>query len=336
MFSGRTSRSGHPGTTQFILLDKSAKSFSVLERERDEKNAKAMAKSEEDFENVKTRDKVFMKFCHFLGEMRTFSGSLSQLENEFSYIPNMTNLSSKNYSKFELEAAEERFGMWLKFNESNIGNVKLYIESFDSFKTQLMIDYQNKSIIKNVCVYVQKAKEELKKNNHENAIKYCTKAIEIDDKFSENAYYIRGYSKLALRGSKSTNELITEVTKDLHSARKLFELRIEELFIILNSCQADGTSNLQMQISRKQNLWNIQISTINKAIGYDKESLAMQIKNIETQKEKLNKSLQNFRLKEDLERNLQEIKQIIDNYQDVESEEFSRLCNQRDDLNFKI
>ena len=72
---GRTSRTGNPGTSQFVLLDPELSTLKALQLERDDLNVESFKSAAEDMKKIIMRAKVFSKALQVFGNHKRFRKS---------------------------------------------------------------------------------------------------------------------------------------------------------------------------------------------------------------------------------------------------------------------
>lgn len=280
---GRTSRTGNPGTSQFVLHDLKNRSVEELRTKRDMQNDRAFQNAAKEVKNVLLRATVFQKFCQLLD------------------FPKAEVSDSDTPEDIVKSAIEERFGIWLKMNEEFINNENEYLRKFSEFEDVLRNDKISGESVKSPFYFIQSARLFINNKKFESAIKECSKAITLDRNYAENAYYNRGYARLALKSSNSV--FINDAIEDFGKARDLIEKREKELQIVQQSCSTESTE-LTQQLARKLNLYNAQKSAINQAIGYDIKDLETQLKNLQKYKTSMESDLKDFVSLEELQKKL--------------------------------
>ncbi|CAF1368755.1 unnamed protein product [Didymodactylos carnosus] len=249
---GRTSRTGNKGTGQFILFEKRENNFNELKEIGNMQEENGIAKAKKEIERVTIKDCIFAEFCKLLDE-----------------IDNGTDDEKNNaHIKIKIRAVEDRFGIWLKIEEINmIEKTKQEIlDEFEKFKQQILDDKKQNKLIKNPYFYVLTGNKLLNEKKHKQAIDEYTKAIEMDKNFQANAYYNRGYAKLAEYGcnTKKYKQEIDGAINDFKQAKEI----IEEFELMLNIIQkASDSEALSEQVRHKLALFGTQKNTIDMAIG---------------------------------------------------------------------
>ncbi|XP_041981768.1 uncharacterized protein LOC121735157 [Aricia agestis] len=279
---GRTSRKGNKGTSQLVIHDPQGfGEIKAIRALRDKKEANAMSQASETVKKIKTKDTIFRSFCEILNK-----------------IVDPHNDLQETYQT----AAEERFAIWLVINTEH-GIEKDVHERFETFKKEILNDYQNNCLIKNPCMYINLGNKYLAKKEYEKAILKYNQAIILDKNFSEFAYYNRARSYLAKYGSdmKENEHFINEAIKDLENTRKLIVEKEYALHLLQTASQGEVFSE---QVSHKLNLYNYIKNTIDLAIGPDVKALNEQTKRIT---EELKKPDLETDVKSKLEESLKEL-----------------------------
>lgn len=261
---GRTSRKGNKGTSQFVINDPQGfGDMKVIRAFRDKKEANTMAQASETVKKIKIKDQIFQSFCELLDKIVE---------------------SDDDLQKTNRTAAEERFAIWLVMNTEH-GLEKDVHEQFETFKKEILNDYQNNCLIKNPCMHINLGNKYLAKKEYDKAILKYDRAIILDHNFSEYAYYNRARSCLAKYGSNiSKNEyFINEAIRDLEKTRELIVEKEYALHLLQTASQGEVFSE---QVSHKLNLYNHIKNTIDLAIGPDVKALNEQTNRI---KEELKK-----------------------------------------------
>ena len=300
---GRTSRKGNKGTGQFIVfITNSNDDFEQLKKQRDDEEKRELQYAKKQMDEVLIKDEIFESFRKLLDNVNDNDCLLEK----FSKDP---------ISKIKLRAVEERFAIWLKMEdqiEKNDMKTK-----FKEFEKQILLNKQNNKLIQNPYFHILIGNEFLEMNISEKytrAIEEFTKAIELDKDFPiPNAYYNRGYARLAQYKDDIHHEQITEAINDFTKARKI----IEDIFEpSLNIIQQASTNSevLSEQVAHKMTLYGIQKNTIEIAIGQD----------ITSQIEELNKEKQERR--DATGRRGKEIEQQLENLKKEKPPQFQRIA----------
>ncbi|CAF3462152.1 unnamed protein product [Rotaria socialis] len=248
---GRTSRTGNKGTSQFILLEKSEFEFNELRKIRNLNEEDELKQAEIKIKKVLINDAIFAEFCKLLDEID---------DKDDPFIKN------KN------RAVEERFGIWLKMQEDNIAkstNEEKILEEFKQFRKEILDDKIKKKLIQNPYFHVLIGNQLLEKEKYIDAIKEFSRAIELDENFQANAYYNRGYARIAAYGGnvKKNKAKIEEAISDFRQAKKIIEDNLEPMLHIIQT--ASGSEALSEQVSHKMTLFGMQKNAIEMAIGAD-------------------------------------------------------------------
>ncbi|XP_076279535.1 uncharacterized protein LOC143208734 [Lasioglossum baleicum] len=257
---GRTSRTGNPGTSQFILCN-SETDIAKLRKNRYEKEETALRNAEKEIEIVTAKDEIFQKFCQ---------------------LTDLINGRNTFVKKIEMTAVEERFAIWLKMHSDEIkdGSKSDFFKSFESFREDILRDDENGKLIRNPYMFVKIGNKYMDIKQYENAISEYTLAIEMDPHFAEHAHYNRGYAYIANYGGNATEnkDFIDKAIDDLKTARTLIGEREHNLHLMQYASEGEVFSK---QISDKLSLYNIQRSAIDLAIGPDINSIDQKIKEYE-------------------------------------------------------
>ncbi|CAF3657980.1 unnamed protein product, partial [Rotaria socialis] len=123
---GRTARQGQCGTAQLILNRESIRKrlgscneirhVEEIKKLRDQVETAYLNRfKNQELEQIRTKDKLFTKFCDLLKEIRVNDNSSSSLSSSMERF----NISAKYYveqthRKYQLESVVERWGIWLK------------------------------------------------------------------------------------------------------------------------------------------------------------------------------------------------------------------------------
>lgn len=313
---GRTSRTGNKGTGQFILLIKNFNNdFEKLKKIRDEEEEAALASAKKQIKKVVTKDEIFGLFCKLLDKIDD-SNSLLQLSIQ------------KSISKIKLRAVEERFGIWLKMEEAatyNIDEEQIKHDemkkNFEIFEKQILQNKKSDELIQNPYFHILIGNEYLamnKTDKYDQAIEEFTKAIELDEYFQVNAFYNRGYARIAQYGNDIQHEQITKAIDDLKQANKRIEENFEPLLSIIQQASTNSEA-LSEQVTHKMTLYGVQKNTIEMAIGQD---ITSQIKVLEKEKQEQ---------KDAIERSRKEIDQQLENLEKEKTqiERINELKNEK-------
>jgi preprotein translocase subunit SecA len=257
---GRTSRTGNKGTSQFILLEKNAYDINELKRIRDKKEENEIKESEMKIKKVTIKDDVFAEFCKLLNE----------IENKTDFT-----------MKIKIRAIEDRFGIWLRIQDEIIEKTTdkdKILKNFEKFKKEIFDDKENNRLIKNPCFHVLIGNDLVNQKKYQAAIEEFSRAISLDEYFQANAYYNRGYARIAEYGGypKSHRQKIEEAIEDFKKAKRIIEENFEPMLHIIQ--KASSSEALSEQVSHKMNLFGVQKNAIEMAIGadVDKEIAALE------------------------------------------------------------
>ena len=192
------------------------------------------------------------------------------------------------------EVSEERFGFWLKTYEQNIVDPDNYMRLFEQFEAIMRNDASNGRLVGNPFYYVISGKEYLNQKQFDKAENQFTKAIGMDLRFAANGFYNRAFALIANYGKSSETSKIDQAISDFKQARKILQKRKDDLHIIQMASKGNESSELFNQVNRKVHLLEIQVSAINRAIGYDHESLRRDINELNKHKSDMQAHIDNF------------------------------------------
>ncbi|CAF4924503.1 unnamed protein product, partial [Rotaria sp. Silwood2] len=149
------------------------------------------------------------------------------------------------------------------------------------FRKEILDDKKNNRLIRNPYFYVLNGNQWLDQKKYLEAIEEYTQAIKLDASFQVNAYYNRGYARIAHYGGNANKykSQIEEATNDFKKAKEIIEDNLEPMLHIIQ--KASNSEALSEQVSHKMTLFGIQKNTIEMAIGTDVEK---EIKALESQK----------------------------------------------------
>ncbi|CAF4292542.1 unnamed protein product [Rotaria sp. Silwood2] len=260
---GRTSRKGNKGTSQFILLEKNEYEFNILRQIRSRNEEDELEKAETKIKKVTINDAVFAEFCKLLDDINDNSDASVQIKSR---------------------AVEDRFGIWLKMQEDNISKVtdeQKILEEFEHFKQKILQDKASNRLIRNPYFYVLIGNDFLHMKEYQEAIDAFTQALELDRYFQANAYYNRGYARIAEYGGKAKKNR-HEIDKAIEDFKKAKEIINDEMEPMLHVIQkASNSEALSEQVDHKMTLFRIQKNAIEMAIGAD---VNQEIKDLENQR----------------------------------------------------
>lgn len=252
----RTGRTGNPGTSQFVLFarDKNI-DINNLKENHEIKEQEFMEKSEKDINVVSIKDDIFVQLRDFLNQEKGRSIELREIERM---------------------ALEERFAIWMG-SKINTEPAKDILKNFQQFGITILKDDQYGQLIKNPYLCIKIGNIYVNLNEYKRAIDEYTLAINLDENCSENAYFNRGYAYIAEYGNDIKNPNIDAAISDFNKARSLIKQRESDL-CILQCCS--NNEIFSKQITNKLNLYNIQTTAIDEAIGSDIESIDKQLQEI--------------------------------------------------------
>jgi|GEM_PF-2411674 len=280
--TGRTSRTGNKGTAQFILLDRTRSKIKILKDHRDKQETDDIKKAEAEMRKVTIKDFWFKGFCDLLSIIAP---------------------TKEERKDSKSRAVEERFGIWLKLqetiiNEQSVISEDQQLEMFNKFKEEILADKGQAKLIQNPFFHILKGNELLKDGQNRTktieAIAEYTKAIELDSYFAFNAYYNRGFAKIAAYGQDRTNykQEIASAVNDFKEARRIIVEHLEPLLSLIQ--KTSYSQCLSEQVQHKLALYNMQKEAIGAAIGQGVGSgrqLIDKLKAQITQGEKENKQI---------------------------------------------
>ncbi|CAF1345422.1 unnamed protein product, partial [Didymodactylos carnosus] len=164
-----------------------------------------------------------------------------------------------------------------EINQTNIPHIKHKIRAVED-----RFDKENDKLIENPHFYVLIGNDLLKEKKNNEAIEEFRKAIEIDKHFQVNAFYNRGYARIAQYGS-NMNKYETEITEAINDFKQAKQIIEDNLESMLNIFQLAANSEvLSEQVSNKLTLYGIQKNTIEMAIGVG--SIDEELKGLENRK----------------------------------------------------
>ncbi len=299
---GRTSRTGNKGTAQLVMntehlqasdnFNRTRAEIVQLKEIRNKKEEDSLTRAKGEMEKVITKDKIFHEFCKLCGNLST-----------------ETNIS---------KAVEERFGIWLKTREKFLEDKteKKCLEFFnEDFCKKILSNKEKEELIQNPYYHILIGNKLLKDNKYDEAIKEYSRAIKLDRDFAVNGYYNRACAILAKYGedSGSTGSNIEMAIDDLRQAKSLIEEKLEPMLHIIQKA-SDGEV-LSEQVMHKINLYNIQKSSIENALGLginyhknQKDGLEKQLKGIDEQIARTVSELTLLQMAKD--KNLEEINRL--------------------------
>ncbi|CAF1398910.1 unnamed protein product [Adineta steineri] len=325
---GRTSRTGNKGSGQFILLQKNEDNYLKLKEIRNREEEIGIHTAEKEIEKVTIKDAIFEEFCKLLTEI----GGNVTLKNNPEH-------------KIQIRAVEDRFGIWLKLQQATTTKEEM-LNTFEIFRQKILSDNEKKRLIQNPYFHVlignAYLKDKTNKNNR-NAIREFTRAIELDEPFQANAYYNRGYARLAEYGDsyEKYKEEVDKAVEDFKRAKQIINDNFEPMLHVIQ--QASNSAALSEQVSHKMTLYGIQKNTIEMTIGQDIKS---QIKVLEKEKQEQKDATE--RRRTEIENQLKELKKQINEDQreliekqinelrNEEKEQLGRMVNREKAINEQI
>ncbi|CAF1332837.1 unnamed protein product [Adineta steineri] len=325
---GRTSRTGNKGSGQFILLQKNEDNYLKLKEIRNREEEIGIHTAEKEIEKVTIKDAIFEEFCKLLTEI----GGNVTLKNNPEH-------------KIQIRAVEDRFGIWLKLQQATTTKEEM-LNTFEIFRQKILSDNEKKRLIQNPYFHVLIGNAHLKdktNKNNRNAIREFTRAIELDEPFQANAYYNRGYARLAEYGDsyEKYKEEVDKAVEDFKRAKQIINDNFEPMLHVIQ--QASNSAALSEQVSHKMTLYGIQKNTIEMTIGQDIKS---QIKVLEKEKQEQKDATE--RRRTEIENQLKELKKQINEDQreliekqinelrNEEKEQLGRMVNREKAINEQI
>ena len=231
---------------------------------RDNKEETGLQKAEKEIEKVTIKDAVFGEFCKLLNT-----------------------IDNKDMS---IKAVEERFGIWLKMQEAEMAKktkAEILVD-FEKFEEEILEDKKNNALIKNSYFHILNGNKYLEDKKNKEAIDEFTKAIELDEHFAANAYYNRGYARIAEycgeKNMKVQQEYLEQIglaIEDFKKAKRIIEENLEPMLHIIQ--KASNAEALSEQVQHKMTLFGVQKNAIESAIGTGLGSVDVEIKQLEDQ-----------------------------------------------------
>lgn len=248
---GRTSRTGNLGTSQFIIQHNQNADIEFFKSYRDNLEIQDLMRAEEEMKKTRIKDEIFVKFCNLL-----------------KVVPRNT----------IRKAVEDRFGIFLQMHGESNDDIE---KEFEEFEKSIREDLKNDCVVKNASYYVLIGNQHLDEEKYVEAISYYSRAIELEEEFSENAYYNRGYARLILYSKNASNNK-PEIEKAIDDFKKaLLRIKNREMELHLIQTAKEGDENiLSEQVSHKTTLYGMQKSAIERAIGPDKKEFELSIENM--------------------------------------------------------
>uniref|UniRef100_A0AC35G1W5 Chloroplast protein-transporting ATPase n=1 Tax=Panagrolaimus sp. PS1159 TaxID=55785 RepID=A0AC35G1W5_9BILA len=247
---GRTSRTGNRGTSQFVILYEDANHdptavLHALREQRDANVKKSILETMKRIDVAKEKDVFFRRFCDLK-----------------DIIEKEANDVKKPFIK---EAINEWFGYWILHKE------KLQMSEFEEYE-KMCRKNSNETIIKNPFILVQLSVKYIGEKKYQEANDFLSKAIEMDPEITANAYYWRGFCKVALYNKNvKKRSIIDEAIDDFRKARKIISSNHQEnLYLIITGHKAESVI-LQDEVNRYRVLYSIIVNSINNAVGQDVE-----------------------------------------------------------------
>lgn len=269
---GRTSRSGHLGTAQFVLLEKSGK------QSMDKLRSHRLAREKEDIESarkqvqaIEAKDAVFEQYCSLLKALFP------------KYKPDPKKSLKRPY---DMQALDERFGIWLAIYQDKFEDKFKANDLWNTFEAEIRKDYHANALINNPTYYVLQGNDFLLQgqgvDRFGKAIECYSKAIALDDYFSAQAYYNRAFALIAAYGNKPDcfKQRLQEATSDLTMARTIINNNLEPLLHFLQ--KASTGECFSEQIQHRFSLYSAQKNVINEAIGEGEGAYEKEVKGLES------------------------------------------------------
>ncbi|CAF1431542.1 unnamed protein product, partial [Didymodactylos carnosus] len=239
---------------------------------------------------------------------------LETIENDFEILKQIRDKQEEDgihKAETEIEKVTIKDTIFAEFckllteiNQTNIPHIKHKIRAVED-----RFDKENDKLIENPHFYVLIGNDLLKEKKNNEAIEEFRKAIEIDKHFQVNAFYNRGYARIAKYGS-NMSEYKTEIDgaiDDFKDAKRIIKDNLEPMLQIIQ--QAANSEVLSEQVSHKMTLYGIQKNTIEMVIGVG--SIDEELKELENRKKQENIT------QNDIQAIDNEIKMLEDNKQTI-------------------
>jgi tetratricopeptide (TPR) repeat protein len=178
------------------LYNKYQISLEELQEKRDGENLRTFQTAARDIKKIALKSKVFDRFCKILDVIN----GRKNIPSDWGIERIQIGSCSKD---LVAKALEERFGYWLKINEKIINDSEKYLNAYDELEEKIKRDATCGELIKNPYYFVQSGNRYLKNKDYDKAVKQYSNAIRIDKNFAENAYYNRGYARIAWYGESA-------------------------------------------------------------------------------------------------------------------------------------
>eukprot|EP00917_Polyrhabdina_sp_WS-2016_P001717 GHVP01003624.1.p1 GENE.GHVP01003624.1~~GHVP01003624.1.p1 ORF type:complete len:3413 (+),score=705.66 GHVP01003624.1:5288-15526(+) len=304
---GRTSRKGQRGSSQFIILSQS-RSFEALIEEKKERSRKLFEEAEKSAQKMQIKDDIFLEYL----------GYKNKLENNTS-----------KYRKPNILELEESFAMWMvkyeKLQKDKEKNEEIIIPCFDEFKQ----DFEefslgrNRNTPKNIYIMYSEANQYIKNGSSENSRKMAeniyNSIIKEEKFFHGNALYNLAYILLKRHPDLTKEEKIGNF-KDIESKLRGALIEINHQADVLGSLLDYSVdriqeTRLQIQISDKKALFEIQRNSIESVIGIGEEEMKKEIDSLERRAKDFKLSFKYNRVKIKLLCNIVMARESIDKEQ---------------------
>lgn len=258
---GRTSRQGNSGTAQLIVdIDKD----SLELMNHDPNIVKDLKKHRDNIE--KNRLKRVREFNLPLLLLK------DRLFNEFTKL--VSDYRKNNHNNEQLIAeVSDYWGFWLKGWELRIHKDKNFeekeiIEDFEILKSSINDILLNNNY-NNPYELIHHGNESYDCDDRTDAIKDYTKAINLDENVSAQAYYNRAFAYISTRvqdyRQKAIDDLIS--AKKCLSDKNIMQLNVMQLLINLNPEQSESYSPLISGLQSKIDFYKFQIQHIDEIIN---------------------------------------------------------------------
>ncbi|CAF3935562.1 unnamed protein product, partial [Didymodactylos carnosus] len=305
---GRTSRQGSRGTGQRILNAADLNRFELFDINNLQKITNLRDRSEtqmlQNFQEhelkvITLKDKLFVKFCSLLNEIRKKirekNGLFTKGKNAVKSV--VTPVTPSVIESNVLLSIEEQWAMFLSKIDNQIFpiDIEQVHKEYNEFSRKINEDYNNDRVIKNPYYHTVIANDlaindSLLKNNYEKAMQHFDRAIEIDPDNSAAAFAGKGWLllKVKKRLALSNRRELGYKEKAMEALIRAFEILSEEmraltdLQIFLQIKCPNTTTALSKQLADKVYILASYMNSLeNEVIAIKKSQRLIQITEIE-------------------------------------------------------
>lgn len=189
---GRTSRAGHPGSSQIILY--SHLNMEGIRAARQQNNEGTFQRLEGDMRRIEIKAKIFKEACE-LFDINDYSSTLAN-----NCGLRRINTNGLNDDQFK-DVLKEKFSLWLKLNEYKFENEPYELEkSFNTFRKGIIYELGRGCFqTGNMFFYILSGIRSIRESKYDRSVEQFSRAIEIDRQHCAFAYVGLAMARVSLQ-----------------------------------------------------------------------------------------------------------------------------------------